>query len=357
MNPKFRSIQDNKIARIFKIVLANHRALIRYFLTTFLGADKDERQRQGPQKVTQKSTIIVNELYVHIGTYKTGSTALQSFFLENRRFLKKKLFSYPKSGIALGPGHANIAFQILKNEQYYNKNAASLDDLTVELKQGHSEKAIISSENFSQFNDENVETLKEAISFVKNIKIICFVRRQDDLFYSWWQESVRHGSTFDPGDSYPLFRQLFDYNNIIKPWATVFGNKNICIIFFPNQRDSSWSVIPEFFKVLNLSCEVPISNKNKEAKKNKSLDMKTAMLLKYMNNYIASREDYMDLRNNFISTINEFCSINKIKPDHFKLSDEIRTKIEEDFKAKNEIFIKNRFSFFGNKTSLLFKNK
>ena len=338
---------------------------------------------------------MINELYVHIGIHKTGSTALQIFLLNNSKFLKNFSCFYPRNGISFGPGHANIAFQILKNEKYYNNNATSLDDIVSELKASDMEKAILSSEIFCQFNGENVVEFKEALDFVENIKIICFVRRQDELFYSWWQESVKHGSIKDFNEAYFLFEKIFDYNKIIKPWADVFGNKNISIIFFPEQRDSNWSVAHEFFKVFDLPSEVTIPNGNvitiinksldivkaiwsvahgffkifylfskvtipkgnEETKINKSLDIVTAMLLKNMNRYIANREDYVDLRNNFISTINEYYLINKIKPDQFKLSDKILTKIEKNFNKKNKIFNKNKFHFEGNKNSILYKNK
>jgi hypothetical protein len=300
---------------------------------------------------------MINELYVHIGIHKTGSTALQIFLLNNSKFLKNFSCFYPRNGISFGPGHANIAFQILKNEKYYNNNATALDDIVSELKASDLEKAILSSEIFCQFNGENVVEFKEALDFVENIKIICFVRRQDELFYSWWQESVKHGSIKDFNEAYILFEKIFDYNKIIKPWANVFGDKNISIIFFPEQRDFNWSVAHEFFKVFDLSSEVTIPNGNEATKINKSLDIVTAMLLKNMNRYIANREDYMDLRNNFISTINEYYLINKIKPDQFKLSDKILTKIEKAFKKKNKIFNKNKFYFKGNKNSILFKNK
>ena len=300
---------------------------------------------------------MINELYVHIGIHKTGSTALQIFLLNNRKFLKNLSCFYPRRGVFFGPGHANIAFQILKNEKYYNNNATSLDDIVSELKASDMEKAILSSEIFCQFNGENVVEFKEALDFVENIKIICFVRRQDELFYSWWQESVKHGSIKDFNEAYILFEKIFDYNKIIKPWANVFGDKNISIIFFPEQRDFNWSVAHEFFKVFDLSSEVTIPNGNEATKINKSLDIVTAMLLKNMNRYIANREDYVDLRNNFISTINEYYLINKIKPDQFKLSDKILTKIEKNFNKKNKIFNKNKFHFEGNKNSILYKNK
>ena len=283
---------------------------------------------------------MINELYVHIGIHKTGSTALQIFLLNNSKFLKNFSCFYPRNGISFGPGHANIAFQILKNEKYYNNNATSLDDIVSELKASDMEKAILSSEIFCQFNGENVVEFKEALDFVENIKIICFVRRQDELFYSWWQESVKHGSIKDFNEAYFLFEKIFDYNKIIKPWADVFGNKNISIIFFPEQRDSNWSVAHEFFKVFDLPSEVTIPNGNVITIINKSLDIVTAMLLKNMNRYIANREDYVDLRNNFISTINEYYLINKIKPDQFKLSDKILTKIEKNFNKKNKIYCK-----------------
>ena len=71
-------------------------------------------------------------LYIHVGTPKTGTTAIQSFLLDNQEVLAKKGYCYSLMPFAY-PGkasrrrNAHFALEKVRNEQGELDEAATLE--------------------------------------------------------------------------------------------------------------------------------------------------------------------------------------------------------------------------------------
>ena len=133
------------------------------------------------------------KLFIHCGLHKTGSTAIQKFFILNKDAIKKKGLLYPNSGI-LHYGHHNIAFYFAKDRRYRHEYS-SVDELKQEISLFDGD-ILISSEAF-EFILYNTEAMLNLQKYVKSVNrdliLIIYLRNQLDYFESIYLENLRHG--------------------------------------------------------------------------------------------------------------------------------------------------------------------
>lgn len=180
-------------------------------------------------------------IYFHIGTHKTGSTAIQKFLLDNEELLNKNKFLY-SVGVKNGINHMDLSHNIKLWENI---------DLDPDY------NYIFSSEDFyfSFFRpgDEVVlleHLVKQAEKFKNhNIKVVVYLRRQDLFSQSLNNEIIkRHGFTKEYSyDVVPL-----NYYGALKSLAHFLGASNIFIRPYENSQFSGGSIYADFFKVLGL---------------------------------------------------------------------------------------------------------
>lgn len=135
-------------------------------------------------------------LVLHIGTPKTGTTALQSFLYKNNEVLKQYGWCYPDiykdldsvvscyregvNGLIFYEGENQFDIQ----SKYWDK---IWNYLKGELKKNN---VILSAEDIYEWG--NSERLLEAIKLrYDNLKVIIYLRRQDMYVESYWNEMIK----------------------------------------------------------------------------------------------------------------------------------------------------------------------
>ncbi|MHB8232145.1 MAG: hypothetical protein ACYDDB_04520 [bacterium] len=84
--------------------------------------------------------IMKKKLFLHIGTHKTGTTALQSLLATNDRLLSNSGVLFPSAGrIGKYSGHHNIARE-LNDEVSFKEKYGTLERLCREIKKSKSKK-------------------------------------------------------------------------------------------------------------------------------------------------------------------------------------------------------------------------
>ncbi len=180
------------------------------------------------------------DLFLHIGTEKTGTTSVQKFFKANRELLARNGIVYPAApgnqnhtGLAAsaqdvekrGPLRKSLG---IKNEaDVLRFRAEMLTELAAELSERPYKTAFMSGEHCSSrlLEDAEVEWLKgELGKFFERMHIVVYIRRQDDYLLSTYSTAVKSGATYPlriPPDR--AIEQRYDHWDMLQRWARVFG--------------------------------------------------------------------------------------------------------------------------------------
>jgi hypothetical protein len=175
------------------------------------------------------------ELTIHIGSHKTGSTALQAAFAKASGALKRKGVLYPKTHWRQ-TAHHRLAFA-LKGKSVPRGDQPDLelelDKLMSALMAFGGGKALISSEEFFTCPEDALHELKRALGIP--VRIVCFLRRPDTFLVSCYNQKIKQpGNGFSP----PLAKFLrnpraiapeMDYLSALFTWADVFGDAAIAL--------------------------------------------------------------------------------------------------------------------------------
>jgi hypothetical protein len=186
----------------------------------------------------------LRECIVNIGAPKTGTTALQKFLYDNRDDLKTLGVLYPDVSLR-GYGHHDLAFLIGGGYPEWATAqelplSALLDRLAFCIKTGP-EKIIICSENFFLLpNPGGLKKSLEQAGIVSDdrIRIVVYVRRQDDAHISWYNQIVKaQGYTGTIEDAVREYHGLWDYASRLAKWAAEFGEENLTVRTYEDLKE------------------------------------------------------------------------------------------------------------------------
>jgi hypothetical protein len=170
------------------------------------------------------------ELYLHIGTHKTGTTALQQFFAANRGLLRGRGIVYPCDMIGGGEaGHYRLSWAVQSETGIVDKRfpadlQSPVEEWDVVLKQCDCPKALVSTEGFWDCQPEHLYRIKELTSEFA-VKIVVYVRRQDHFEDAWYNQLVKDLRCMKT----PLAGGMFPTKEKFALWSDIFGRDNIIL--------------------------------------------------------------------------------------------------------------------------------
>ena len=190
-------------------------------------------------------------VYLHIGTQKTGSTALQDFFWDNKSIMEEKGLCFPDFGRfdshVGAKRNAHWMRLFVKRPGGFRADLAKVCTLAE-----HYNKIVLSDEGLWEsmvYNRTFWQTIRDC--FTQNgieCRIIVYLRRQDEYVYSKWAQRVKAGSTHGRTLSVS-FREFMDqglyresttrYLESLQELSAVMGRENLIVrIFEPEQFTS-----------------------------------------------------------------------------------------------------------------------
>jgi hypothetical protein len=198
--------------------------------------------------------------YVHIGTHKTGSRALQEFFAVNRPLLEAANFHYPDFSsfashyLAWGLGFGNWVptgrtreelLEIAMNELRTATAQAVRDGKTV----------LISSEIFSTFSLKDpgiVGRFKDVLTEIglTDIRLICYCRRQDLFVESMYSELIKNGHPREFEDVANIW--YLNYQKLLGFYADAFGADCITVRPFEKGQFRDNDLFADFLPLIGL---------------------------------------------------------------------------------------------------------
>jgi hypothetical protein len=164
-------------------------------------------------------------LYLHIGLHKTGTSTLQNVLGRHAQALAALGVLWPKSGRA-GGAHHNIAYELLGRPRF-DPSLGGLDDLLRET--SDAERAVVSSEDMEFLELGGVRALKARLGD-RDVKVVVYLRRQDELIASTYAQQVKMGALLGPFEEYArasLYAPRFDFSQLLGRWTGVFGGEAI----------------------------------------------------------------------------------------------------------------------------------
>lgn len=207
----------------------------------------------------------MHQAIVHIGTEKTGSTAIQNFLYKNEALLAKHQYLFPYRACGL-ISNFRLAIQCLDENDpllvamdQRSKNSAQLATFDTDPEQWRAQFAkdhntaiqsfqaehenstvVYSSEHFHSriVKESGVERLREFLSHhYDQVNIVAYLRRQDRLAISGHNTSIQGGAVnmFEFTNIHAKAK-YFDYLSMLTRWSNVFGQNNVVAKAYERDR-------------------------------------------------------------------------------------------------------------------------
>ncbi len=240
------------------------------------------------------------DLYLHIGTEKTGTTSVQKFFRANRELLAENGIIYPEApgrqnhmGLAAsaqdigkrGPLRKSLG---VRNDAEARKfRAEMLAGLAEELAAKPYKRAFMSGEHCSSrlIEDDEVQWLKDQLGrFFDDIHILIYIRRQDDYLLSTYSTSVKSGSTNPlriPTER--AIEQRYDHWSVLSRWARVFGRDKIICRKFERSNLKSGDIVDDVLEAAGIDPDLSFTRPEDV---NEALDAETLEFLRLFNKFV-----------------------------------------------------------------------
>ena len=193
------------------------------------------------------------KIFLHIGAAKTGSSAIQSFIRRNRYFFAEKGFEIPDRMMQLGTkvtGEHVIALQEMLSDPDPSRLRAAFEALRDQPEAG---KAIlISAENLS--NPGHHKQIADVLDGF-DASVILYIRRQDDLLTSAWQQW--HSKTENDFQGWLIrgLRQYGHWDRIIDNWEGVVGKGRVTVRLFERNEMIEGDLRRDFLQCLGLDAK------------------------------------------------------------------------------------------------------
>ncbi|MDO6477527.1 hypothetical protein Q4520_19055 [Alteromonas sp. 1_MG-2023] len=194
-------------------------------------------------------------LYIHIGTGKTGTTALQNFLAKNSSILNNQGYHYITT-LQSGNNHhefcANYQRMINKSD---NDTFNNLEALKSEIQNSSFKNFIISSEYFPGNNANDISNISSVLSSIVKIKFVLYLRRQDEYVESWYSQVVKSGleeGTIDNLIQILKNEKYLDYKYLIDTWTSILGEESAIIRKYQKNMFYGKNIFSDFLHSINI---------------------------------------------------------------------------------------------------------
>lgn len=199
-------------------------------------------------------------LFVHIGTHKTGTSALQTFFTVYRAELAAKGVRYLKAGLGQGRAHHALPWSI---RGMHGRTMAVWDEVRAELARDRAPIDVISSEAL-WFTDPAL--VKAELKDVADLRIVLYLRRQDKYLQSLYKQAVTSGRKSDFAAWRAQAADRGDYLSVLRKWAETFGKQNLILRAY-ERGGKRVDVTADFFEAIGVDVGSELEDRGKRAKR------------------------------------------------------------------------------------------
>lgn len=242
-------------------------------------------------------------LILHIGTGKTGTTSIQSFLYANRRRLAELGYLYPRS-----PGlrrHSLLSLSVLDEKAvdrapvWHRLDVAApvLDfretvrtELFAEIERAGLPGVLLSDEALFGARYPAVRRLQALVGqFTRSVRLVVYLRRQDDHVASRYQQVVKTGETRRLEERVKALdlSGFYDYYTRLAKWQSIMEPSSFEIRRFERDSFVEGSLLQDFLDAAGI--EVRADELEQVAPLNESLDAESVELLRILNKFRVER--------------------------------------------------------------------
>ncbi len=213
------------------------------------------------------------KLFLHIGTYKTGSTSLQQFALDHAHTLRR-------NGIALYCGqfrecnHMELHLAALRYERDSFAKLGPCKHITFDerfteqvahrvrsfLRSCAEPSVLLTSEGLSLLrHDDEINRLRNILDADNTeTTVILYLRDKDDFLRSYTSQLLKVRGRKPSNDFWSALyverdTWLTDYDSLISAYQNGFGPNNVVVIDYDAEMKERGNIIPSFLDVLGMS--------------------------------------------------------------------------------------------------------
>ena len=213
----------------------------------------------------------MSTVYLHIGTAKTGTTAIQRFLPLNQALLNEKGWAFPEMPFhfpRIGEGrNAHFLTTYYEDDPELRKR---WDEgfATVKEALSHYDRVILSDENLWRVHAGIGFLEKVKSEFDKldtTVKIVVYFRRQDQMAESHWNQMVKG----KPKLSQSFFEFItkgeyadfpLEYDKGLDRLSEVFGEENLIVRVYEKQQFVQGDLFKDFLEAVGLPLDADWKN-------------------------------------------------------------------------------------------------
>jgi hypothetical protein len=172
---------------------------------------------------------MLERIVFHIGTHKTGTTAIQESLGKAYDSLLARGILYPRAGRA-GPGHAQLARELLSTD-VPPANVPSHLEILEEVRTVRPATLVVSSEQLLGVGSPRpVEWARHLCEEIQpaHVHVLGYVRPQwgwIESQYAVWVRTGRRWASFEHALEPMMADKRFDYLETFSPWRQAFGDR------------------------------------------------------------------------------------------------------------------------------------
>ena len=203
------------------------------------------------------STLPAGAVLLHIGPYKTGSTALQTALFEARDAMAEHGVAYPgRWRRAMRPGWAVLGYVPRGRKP---TPISVWDEFCAEVRAAADQRVCVSTEDFGSAGPDRIARIVEGLG-PSRVHVVAVARRLDRLLPSQWQERVKSHDPItydawlrrvlgtDAGDrEHQRFWASHDLVAMADRWRSALGPDRFTLVV-PDETDPD--VVPRAFEEL-----------------------------------------------------------------------------------------------------------